>query len=252
MANPISSKEPTENQFKIRLVAAGAQSIEARRRGVTFEVTPELNETRSVQYEFLDPVHAPGQIAVYKRSMSRKFQLTSVKLVSRTPEEASINLAYLWTLRGWTMPVFGTERTGKNDTSRSASASDSQGGRDAGATTEKRTTSYISDIIQGLNQGASSEYLGAPPQVLQLSAYSRQGTASQSAQKSIGHLYRVPVVIESLGINYPTDCDYIPTDEEHPTPMPTVMMIDLSLSETLSPNQLSSFDLSKYRRGDLR
>jgi len=248
VANAISTAEPTENQFKIRLVAAGAQSIEARRRGVTFEVTPELNETRTVQYEFLDPVHAPGQIAVYKRSMSRRFQLTSVKLVSRTPEEASINLAYLWTLRGWTMPAFGTERTGNKDTSRSASPQDSQG---AGASPEQRTTSYISDIIQGLSQGASSEYLGAPPQVLQLSAYSRQGTTAQSANKSIGHLYRVPVVIESLGINYPTDCDYIPTAEDHPTPMPTVMMIDISLTETLSPNQLSNFNLSKYRRGDL-
>ena len=232
---------PTENPFKIRLVAQGAKTVNDRRRGVTFEVAPELNESRQVQYEFLDPVHAPGQIAVYKRSMSRRFQLTSVKLASRTPQEASVNLAYLWTLRGWTMPYFGT--VGGKDgirTGKSALASSSN---------DARNTDYIKSIIQGITEGATQEYLGAPPQVLELSAYSRQGASS--GINSIGHLYRVPCVIDNLSILYPTDCDYMPTDEAEPTPMPTIMTIDISLVETQSPSQLSKFSLHDYRSGIL-
>lgn len=231
----------TENLFKVRLTSSGANTVEERRRGVVFEVAPELNENRQVQYEFLDPVHAPGQIAVYKRSMSRRFQLTSVKLASRTPEEASTNLAYLWTLRGWTMPYFG-KRSGETGarTGRSAVASTSN---------ERRDTDYIKDIINGIAQGANQEFLGAPPQVLELSAYSRRG--AKTGINSIGHLYRVPVVIESLGILYPTDVDYIPTDEAEPTPMPTIMTVDIALVETQSPVALSNFSLSDYRLGNL-
>lgn len=232
---------PTENMYKVRLVAAGANTINERKRGVTFEVTPELSESRQVQYEFLDPVHAPGQIAVYKRSMSRRFQLTSVKLASRTPEEASVNLAYLWTLRGWTMPYFGksSSETGAR-TGRSALASSS---------TERRTTDYIKGIIAGISEGAKQEYLGAPPQVLELSAYSRRG--AKTGINSIGHLYRVPCVLESLNIVYPSDVDYVPTDEDEPTPMPAIMTVDLALVETLSPKQLSNFSLTDYRLGAL-
>lgn len=232
---------PTENPFKVRLVAQGAKTINDRRRGVTFEVAPDLSETRTVQYEFLDPVHAPGQIAVYKRSMSRRFQLTSVKLASRTPQEASINLAYLWTLRGWTMPFFGTA-TGKDGVRSGKSAL-----AEASSAT-RRDSDYIRDIIAGITQGATQEYLGAPPQVLELSAYSRQG-ASGGGINQIGHLYRVPCVIESLNIVYPTDVDYIPTDEDEPTPMPAVMTIDISLVETQSPKRLSNFSLKDYRQG---
>ena len=226
---------PTENQFKVRLSASGANTIAERRRGVVFEVAPELNENRQVQYEFMDPIHAPGQIAVYKRSMSRRFQLTSVKLASRTPEEASVNLAYLWTLRGWTMPYFG-KSVDQGRTGKSVFASG------------RKDTNYIADIITGLTKGSSQEYLGAPPQTLELSAYSRKGAG---AINSIGHLYRVPVVIESLGILYPSDCDYIPTDEDEPTPMPTIMTVDISLIETQSPQSLSNFSLSDYRLGNL-
>ena len=231
-----------ENQFKIRLVAQGTRSIDQRRRGVTFEVTPELTEGRQVQYEFLDPVHAPGQIAVFKRTMSRRFQLTSIKLASRTPQEASTNLAYLWTLRGWTMPFFGSDvsKQGKR-TGVSALAS---------ASKQQRDNNYIRDIITGITEGASQEYLGAPPQVLELSAYSRHGATT--GINSIGHLHRVPCVLESLNIVYPSDCDYIPTDDAEPTPMPSIMSVDISLVETQSPTQLNNFSLRDYRLGVLR
>lgn len=234
---------PTENPFKVRLNARGAQTIQERRAGVTFEVAPELNEARQVQYEYLDPVHAPGQIAVYKRTQSRRFQLTSVKLVSRTPAEASINLAYLWTLRGWTMPYFG-KIGGRSESIRGSAKTVATEKAGSG----RRDSAYINSIIEGISKGASNDYLGAPPQVLELSAYSRRGS---DGINSIGHLYRVPVVIESLGILYPTDVDYIPTDEVEPTPMPTVMMIDIALVETQSPTQLGNFSLSDYRNGIL-
>ena len=225
----------------MRVAARGASTLAERKRGVVFEVAPELNESRQVQYEFLDPVHAPGQIAVYKRSMSRRFQLTSIKLASRTPEEASVNLAYLWTLRGWTMPYFG-KVGGKSEAIRNKNKTVAA----ERVATDRKDTAYIMDIIEGITTGASNDYLGAPPQVLELSAYSRQGA---NGVNSIGHLYRVPVVIESLGILYPTDVDYMPTDEDKPTPMPTIMTLDIALVETQSPSQLANFSLSDYRKG---
>lgn len=232
-----------ENQYKIRLVAADAVTIAQRRAGVIFEVTPELSEARQVQYDFLDPVHAPGQIAVFKRSMSRRFQLSSVKFASRSPVEASQNLAYLWALRGWTMPNFG-RRSDISDGVRDADTEPS-------APAPVRALDNIRNLIEGISRGASQDYIGAPPQVLELSAYSRRGGNTRDSIRSIGHLYRVPCVIESLNITYPVDCDYIPTAERYPTPMPSIMNVDISLVETLSPRQLTNFSLTEFRLGIL-
>ena len=231
----------TENKFKVRLAAASANRLRDRTKGVVFEVAPELSESRQVQYEFLDPLHAPGQIAVYKRSMSRRFQLTSVKFASRSPFEAATNLAYLWTLRGWTMPDFGRRA---NDTNALLDP-------DAVSPVDPNTNTSlgnIRDLIQGLSTSAESSFAGAPPQVLEFSAYSSRGNRNSN---EIGHIHRVPVVIDSLSIVYPTDCDYIPTQTRNPTPMPTIMTVDITLVETLSPLQLENFSLTDFRLGRL-
>lgn len=231
-----------ENQFKIRLSAASAQNqlVEAK-RSVIFDVTPDLNESRSVSYDMHDPVQAPGQIMVYKKTNARRFSLTQIRLVSRTPVEASRNLAYLWILRSWTMPNFGignpAPRPAQNPTGETGSE-----------------TAYSENTIRQLIEELAGEtptqnYLGAPPQLLHLSAYSRQG--AMRGVRSLGHIRRVPVLIESLNIFYPSDIDYIPTNETLPTPMPTIMSIDLSLIEAQSPRRLTNFNLESFRQGQL-
>jgi hypothetical protein len=95
------------------------------------------------------------------------------------------------------------------------------------------------------------DFLGAPPKVLQLSAYSRLG--AQTGVQGLGHIRRVPVVIQQLSIPYPSDTDYIPTDDSsNPTPMPTIMTLDMTLVETHSPQEYQDFSLEDFRNGNLK
>jgi len=189
-----------------------------------------------------DPVHAPGQILVYQGTAARRFQLTAIRFASRSPREAAINLAKLWTLRGWTMPTFGqSESNIRTDAAR----------REKLGNNGPFSNEGIKNLIDEIGSDSSKSYLGAPPQLLLLSAYSRLGVSQGVGTDSIGHLRKVPVVIESLNINYPADVDYIPTEGANPTPMPTLMNVDLSLIEARSPSEYEKFDLSKFKRGEL-
>jgi len=202
MANEI------ENQFKVKL-----QHPLDRTRKVVFEVTPDLIENRSINYKSLDPVHMPGQIFVYGSSSSRTFNISSIRLISRTPQEAQKNLTTLHMLRFWCMPRFGEQSTPEDKT---------------------------------LGQ------LGQPPDVILLSAYSKVPSdialANNKAQR-MGHLNRVPVVITNLSVPYPSDVDYIPTPDG--VPMPTIMTIDMTLVETHSPIQYEKFSLAQFKNGTL-
>lgn len=229
--------------YKVRLAPANVNTtIDDAKKAVVFDVTPELSEARNVMYKMYDPVHAPGQILVYQGTQARRFQLTQIKLVSRSPQEASINLGKLWIMRSWTLPVFGqTSENPRLDRAREEQL------RSTGPYSNDRIRQLVDDI--GLENSRS--YLGAPPPVLLLSAYSRLGVGSSVGTNSIGHLKKVPVVIESLNINYPTDVDYIPTEGSDPTPMPTIMTVDISLVESHSPSEYEGFNLQKFRRGEL-
>lgn len=92
------------------------------------------------------------------------------------------------------------------------------------------------------------ELLGAPPEVVYLTAYSDASNANGLLNKQT-NITRVPTVILSLGYTYPNDVDYIPTLEGQPFPI--VMDITISLAETHSPKEFEQFDLYKYRNGNL-
>lgn len=183
-------------------------------RRVVFEVSPELVENRSVNYKSLDPIHMPGQIFVYGSTSSRSFNIANVRLISRTPTEAQKNLEILHLLRFWCMPRFG-----------------------------KQTS------LEDRSLGA----LGAPPDVVLLSAYSKTpGNTSRAndAAQQMGHINRVPVVITQLSIPYPSDVDYIPTSKDK-VPMPTIMTLDMSLVETHSAVEYENFSLASFKNGTL-
>jgi len=95
--------------------------------------------------------------------------------------------------------------------------------------------------------GATSKFLGSPPDILTLTAYSNYN-AALGANFS-GNINRVPVVITQLGNSYPADVDYVPT--EHGEPFPVIMSIDLILTETHSPQELTNFKLEDYKNGRL-
>lgn len=224
-----------------------------RREFVTLEATPDLIETRNVNYKTIDPVHAPGQMVAYQNTQSRGFNLSQIKLISRTRREASINLWRLWVLRAWCMPRFGLSTLsdlGRQFREQAVLSGDKTFSfESADGTTETAQFSSAADFQSRAQQefgGGAFERRGEPPPVLLLSAYSRPGTVG----KSRGHINQVPVVITNLSIPYPSDADYIP-DERTGVPMPTIMTLDMQLTETHSPREYENFSLSAFKAGIL-
>lgn len=230
-----------ENVFKVKLV-----NQMSSREHVVFNVTPDVVETRNVNYRSLEPVHQPGQIYVYGGTSSRTFNLSNVKLVSRNVEEATENLRNLQLLRSWTMPRFGEGSTTLSNAQRGNQRTFGRQEIDLGETltfdNQDRTALF------------GQQQLGAPPQVLYFSAYSNTPLGSTTSQNTKAsnqqeHIRRVPIVIQQLSIPYPSDVDYIPA--ENGTPMPTLMTIDMVLLETHSPGEYNRFNLSKFKNGIL-
>lgn len=92
----------TNDTKKVRL--EGARS----REKVIFNVTPEINENRTTSYKTMEPVHMPGQIVSYEKTLNRTFTL-NIKIISRTLDEASMNLNRLNVIKSWALNHFGIE-----------------------------------------------------------------------------------------------------------------------------------------------
>lgn len=280
---------------------------------------PTIAENIQVEYQALDPIHMPGSFFVYKGTKSSTYDIGDLKLISRTPMEATANQAIRNTLRGWTKPYFGFgtangknvlmaktkeewQRTVEGDKSKTeplnandiAGVLQSNGWVTPGATNgasvltedQKRKLltssnktkaqfllSVMNDQSGGLPQSArpmfnggndsfkrvavadgtqtvqrGKQFLGAPPEVLYLTAYSDPVLKGGQLDRST-NIFKIPVVITNLSINYPNDVDYIPTIDGEPFPI--IMSISLALVETHSPREFENFDIFKYRDGKL-
>ena len=153
-------------------------------------------------------------------------------------------------LRSWTMPRFGansstvaagnfgTDMMDQYKKHMSVEYPYSNEGRgDGGGSSEGRILqSFSEDLIRG-----GKEFQGAPPNIVFLSAYA-------SATRR-GNVYKIPTVITSLSIPYPSDVDYIETSTGQP--FPTLMQIDLQLSEVHAPAEYNKFSLEHFRNGEL-
>lgn len=220
-----------ENPFIVKLVEQTFNGQPNPPR-VVFYVTPDISESQSVNYNTIEPVHMPGQIFVYKNTTSRNFSLSNIKLVSRTTEEAETNLRYLWQLRAWTKPRFGINSQ--------TLTSEQRANREIARINPNDPRLSSIEELRARQLGA--ELLGAPPAVLLFSAYS-------AGNSKMEHIRRVPTVIQSLSIPYPSDVDYIMSTNG--VPMPTIMTIDITLAETHSPREYERFSLDNYRNGIL-
>lgn len=201
---------------------------------VRFPISPTVTESRTVSYQKSDIRHLPGDLISYSNTAARKFDFADIKLVSRTPIEARRNLVRLNTLRGWTMPYFGSTglSTDTNGYSNQTINADS-------------TSRQVDDIRSNFRR-----MLGAPPDILHLYVYS-----SGNDDQQLGNIVGVPVVIDSLTITYPNDVDYIPCQSQEAndpyggTPFPILMNIGLSVTEIHSPREFETFKLEDYKSG---
>lgn len=251
-----------ESKYKVRLISVASLSGSSSAEQVVFNVTPKFTESREVDYTAMTPVHLPGGIQVYKNTRSRTFTIDA-HFISRTIEEATTNMIYLQTLRGWTLPYFGATST-KSSSAASDRAAAKQNQQNASNRLQLGDNSVqpVTDAQQLINRvktmGSGVELLGAPPDVLYLYAYSssmNSGTNGARPSTYGVNINKVPVVITSLNIAYPEDVDYIPTfsniNPNISDPFPKKMDVTVTLVETHSPREYERFDLMKFKQGKL-
>lgn len=225
----VQDKPELVNPFRTRLRDVYGNSV-------SFDASPELTETRQTNYHSLDPTHLPGSIQVYKNSNSRTFNISSAKFLSRTPIEADKTIKRLWILRSWGMPRFGTGSSTTNEFERFARFY-----RDLSPDSYLETKN---NPDRDVDLSTGGEINGAPPQIVFLSAYSSDAISGVPQ-----HIRKVPTVMASFSIPYPTDVDYIPSSNG--VPVPTIMSVDMTLTETHSPIRYENFSLYAYKQGVL-
>jgi hypothetical protein len=108
----------------------------------------------------------------------------------------------------------------------------------------RRNLMYINNLrswsMPYFGKEQRGDKLGAPPPVLKFSGWR-------------GLVGEVPVVMTTANWQWPKDCDWIPTgvfDEDgKEIPFPTVLNVNISVTESFSPEQVNDFDLDAFRRG---
>lgn len=175
---------------------------------VAFRVTPDIVESRNVSYRTIDPLHMPGSIQVFQNTAPRSWNLSAIKLVSRNGVEAEENLSIINQLRTWQMPFFGNSRTSGQD-------------------------------------GFNAELFGAPPEVLEFTAY------SSITEDTVTNIRQIPVVVVHASIQYNNDVDYIKTEKTN-QPFPAIISVDLNLIEAHSPRDFNRFNILDYKQGRLK
>lgn len=77
-----------------------------------FKSQPRISTADSATYTEMSPTHMPTSFVFFKGNPVRTFNITDIKLFSRTFEEASENLRDLNKLRSWLKPYFGIVGSG--------------------------------------------------------------------------------------------------------------------------------------------
>lgn len=259
-----------ETNYKVRLISVASLTtsfgIDSRSQ-VIFDVTPSFTESRAVDYAPVTPVHMPGSIQVYKNSKSRTFTI-GAKFISRTVDEATQNMIYLQTLRGWTLPYFGASSTLSDTNHANRQAYNNSNTNDNLNAAGPRVLTPAERARRARDAVAANgvELLGAPPDVLYLYAYSTDantaGLASEGRNRPAAYgvnINRVPVVVTNLEITYPDDVDYLPTFSDRTNKIvgsnaevfPVKMDVSITLAETHSPREFEEFNLKLYKQGIL-
>jgi hypothetical protein len=98
-------------QEEIRLIARDSGFTSGGQHGVRFFVTPELNESRTVNYQEISELRQAGGLLIYIGTQARTYQLTA-RMVSRTQEEADMTYINTHTLKSWTVPTKSKQSSG--------------------------------------------------------------------------------------------------------------------------------------------
>lgn len=164
---------------------------------VSFKVTPEISESKSVSYIEISEIRQAASILIFNGSPGRQFNV-NVKLVSRTPKEADDNFRDLNIMKMWSVPTKGGTR-------------------------------YNSSFGDQIEEDS--------PTLLYLYGYGNNFKGIQ-------------MVMKSINIEYQSEVDYI-LSPTHNARMPIIMPVSMTFQEIRSGDELSNFNIEKYKRGEL-
>lgn len=196
---------------------------------VRFFISPEMSESRHVNYVDISDVRLPSSILIWMGSPSRTFSLNA-KLLARSTAEADRSFKDLNMLKSWcvtnTPTIVGNtiNRVSENDFLKKppASPSDTEG--------EEEPIQF---------QLPETLFADTPP-VLLLEGYG-------------GQFRNIPVVITDLTITYPSDIDYVQNAKGVYVPILQDVSISLKEARDISGHSgaISTFNLSKFKAGTL-
>lgn len=207
----LEPNDPSRTDYLVSLT-----EVKDKTQYVVFEVMPDIQEQRQVQYETVAPPQFPGAFQKYRGTDSVQWTIQA-KLVARNSKEASMNLLYISRLRGWTMPFFG----------------------------QKTPESLLGAPPPVLTlRGYSKHLVGPIPVVLT--------GLSWSWPKEVDYVQAInPEAFKGMLGKSIEEIDSIITANSDLVPFPAVMDISISLVESLSTSQFNNFDLVAYYNGDM-
>lgn len=205
------------------------------RDSVEFTITPEMSESRSVNYVEVSDIRLPASVLIWMGSPSRNFSLNA-KFLARSVAEADLAWKNTNLLKSWCVTDTGLDPKGTQVST-----------FDATNNPHFKKTPIDPNPKPGIppatnttfDVGAGSIFEGTPP-VLLLEGYG-------------GQFRHIPVVITSLNIALPSDVDYIRNTTGQWIPI--INDVSISLKEARDvlsgPSAIDRFLLKQFKEGTL-
>lgn len=105
-ANMMPGSVNQGNTSELKVIIRQEPEVDGGPNQVVFTVMPRIDESGNVDYEQVTPIHHPGTILKYKGTSVRSWRVAA-RLISRTMEEATENVAIINMIRAWRMPFYG-------------------------------------------------------------------------------------------------------------------------------------------------
>ncbi len=248
----MANEDSFGKSLKVRL-----QSTVKPDEKIIFTVTPNVSETIQIGYQSIQPVHFPGAIQLYQHTSAKTYNISQIQLISRTPQEAAVNLFTLNILRGWTKPYFGATVGNMLGASPDVlyfwAYSNSPSTKTSGNTkSHVGNINRIPVVLTSLNINYPNDVDYVPTadgSKVQLDQFYVKNTDADAATIDPA---ATPVAASGTDSNKAKTKSINMDSIKAGTPFPAIMTIDMSLIETHAPSEfLQRFDLAKYRRGDL-
>lgn len=228
-------------------------SINAPYNSVTFFLTPEISESRSVNYLEIGDIRLPASILIYMGSPSRSFNI-SAKFMARSQAEADVAFRNKSLLESWCVTNSGL--SGDNIGSAVTKTNNQLGNPDVVNPGDTATVAQQDGFIPGISAlPTKSQVSNQPPQTFTASTdLFAQSPPVLALEGYAGQFRKIPIVIRSLNISYPSDVDYIAGSNGVMVPILQDISIQLQEARNISGGKgaIDKFRLKEFKQGTLQ